>query len=98
MHSATANTPMIAPRSVIVTDAATIQHQNRIRAGFALLDAKRCQLRLDLAQCAFLRGEGFSLLFTQCFLRRYRLWVEYFPKHRVRIKLSVCWLVKASGS
>ena len=48
MHSATANTPMIAPRSVIVTCAATIQHQDRIRVGFALLDTKSCQLRLIL--------------------------------------------------
>src|SRR6476646_9070637 len=31
MHTATANTPMLVPRSVIVTRAATIQHQDRIR-------------------------------------------------------------------
>src|SRR4029077_4689763 len=67
MQSATANTPMIAPRSVIITDAATIQHQDRIGVGFASLDAKRCQLRLDLAQCAVLRRESFSSLFGQCF-------------------------------
>jgi hypothetical protein len=52
---------MIAPRSVIVTEAATIQHQNRIRV--ALLGAKRCQLRLELADCAVLRRESFSLHF-----------------------------------
>ena len=48
MHSATANTPMIAPRSVIVTRAATIQHQDRIRVGFAYLTRKAVNCDLIL--------------------------------------------------
>jgi hypothetical protein len=51
MHSATANTPMIAPRNVIVTCAATIQHQDRIRVGFVYLTRKavNCDLILPNA-------------------------------------------------
>ena len=48
MHSATANTPMIAPRSVIVTRAATIQHQDRIRVGFAYLTRKAANCDLHV--------------------------------------------------
>src|SRR5207253_7056075 len=48
MHSATANTPMIASRSVIVTDAATIQHQDRIGVGFVYLTRKAANCDLIL--------------------------------------------------
>ena len=51
MHSATATTPIVAPRSVIVTRAATIQQQDRIRVGFAYLtrNAANCDLILPNA-------------------------------------------------
>ena len=38
-------------------------------ASIRLFDAKTCQLRLDLAQCAFLRRESFRVLFGKCFRR-----------------------------
>ena len=60
MHSATANTPMLAPRSVIVTDAATIQHQDRIGLGFAYLtrNAVNCDLILPNALSIFYERRG----------------------------------------
>jgi hypothetical protein len=42
---------MIASRSVIVTDAATIQHHDRIGVGFTSLDAKSCQSRYFAFAC-----------------------------------------------
>src|SRR4029077_19503051 len=63
MHSATANTPIIAPRSVIVTRAATIQHQDRIRVGFAYLTRKaaNCDLILPNALSSAERASACSL-------------------------------------
>ena len=63
MQSATANTPMNAPRSVIVTRAATIQHQDRIRVGFAYLTRKaaNCDLILPNALSSAERASACSL-------------------------------------
>ena len=63
MHSAAANKPMIAPRSVIVTDGATIQHQNRIDVGFAYPTRKtvNCDLILPDAPSSAERASACSL-------------------------------------
>ena len=68
MHSAAANTPMIAPRSVIVTRAATIQHQDRIRVGFAYLTRKAasraCTLLSAFTSEATAAASFFGAVFT----------------------------------
>src|SRR5215475_1610024 len=48
MDNTTADTPMIAPRSVIITRAATIQHYDRLRVEFAYLTRKAASCDLIL--------------------------------------------------
>ena len=63
MHSATANTPIVAARSVIVTRAARIRHQDRIRVGLAYLTRKaaNCDLILPNALSSAERASACSL-------------------------------------